>query len=78
MHVPINAPHFVQNDNDVSISLSIAFNTPYAERRKTIYRINHRLREAKLQPYPFGISDWRDELKFSMWQQYLKLKRSIA
>jgi len=60
MHLPINTPHFVENGDDVSISLSITYATPWARRREQVYAINGRLRSLGLAPTPFGVAAWRD------------------
>jgi hypothetical protein len=63
MHVPITSPHFVQNNDEVSISISINYQTPRAWRRSVLYRLNHRLRGIGIKPAPVGESESRDSLK---------------
>jgi hypothetical protein len=43
VHIPINAPHWLQNGNNVSISVNINFWAPDSE-RANLYRANHYLR----------------------------------
>lgn len=53
VHVPVNAPHWLQNGDDISISLSLNFqfkNTKLAN----IYRANYYLRRLGLDPTPPG------------------------
>ena len=68
LHVPVTAPHWVKNGDEVSISLSITFQTPGNERRRTVYRVNAGLRKRGLRPAPFGSSPLRDELKFNAYR----------
>jgi hypothetical protein len=63
LHVPINAPHFVQTEGDVSVSFSITFRSPGADRRQRVYVLNRRLRSLGLTPAPVGLSPARDRLK---------------
>lgn len=43
VHIPINAPHWVKNANNVSIAVSINYHV-WASERANIYRINYYLR----------------------------------
>lgn len=63
MHVPITAPHFVRNNDEVSISISVNYQTPRTWRRSVLYRLNHRLRGIGIKPAPVGDSETRDSLK---------------
>lgn len=63
MHVPITAPHFVRNNDEVSISISVNYQTPRTWRRSVLYRLNHRLRGLGIKPAPVGESESRDNLK---------------
>jgi len=42
-HVPVCAPHWVQNKNNVSVAISVNYELRSVERLKRIYRINHRV-----------------------------------
>jgi len=64
VHIPVNAPHWLKNDNNVSISLSVNFQYHDSE-RADLYRINHSLRRIGLRPTPPGKSAWRDAAKRS-------------
>jgi ribosomal protein L16 Arg81 hydroxylase len=63
LHVPINAPHFVENDDEVSVSFSVTFRTRAADRRELVYMLNHKLRRLGVTPTPFGVHPQRDRLK---------------
>ena len=64
VHIPVNAPHWVKNDDNVSISLSVnfVFRDSY---RANIYRANHALRRLGLKPSPPGQSPVSDAIKRS-------------
>jgi hypothetical protein len=63
IHVPVTAPHWVQNGPEVSISYSITFQTKASLRRAQAYRMNAGLRRWGLKPSPIGQSPLRDGLK---------------
>lgn len=62
VHIPVNFPHWVQNDNNVSVSvnLNIQFADSY---RADTYRANYCLRRLGLRPNPPGKYPARDALK---------------
>jgi hypothetical protein len=62
VHIPVNCPHWVQNDDNVSISLSVnfQFKDPL---RANAYRANYLLRKLGLHPLPPGRSPLRDSIK---------------
>lgn len=63
VHVPVTAPHWVQNGPEVSVSFSITFQTPASTRMAHAHRMNARLRRLGLRPAPVGGSPLRDALK---------------
>jgi hypothetical protein len=63
LHVPLAAPHWVQNGPEVSISFSITGQTPASMRRQQVHRMNGRLRRLGLRPRPAGESALQDALK---------------
>ena len=65
VHHPPLAPHWVQNGDDVSVSVSIGFCLRPYDRRGRIFQVNHFLRRAGLEPTPPGRSAWRDALKIA-------------
>ncbi len=75
VHVPVTAPHWVKNGDEVSISFSITFQTRVSERRGIIYRVNHALRQRGWKPTPVGNSGWRDELKYFGYRVVRRLRR---
>jgi len=54
VHIPVNCPHWIENDDNVSISLSLNFQL--RERlRANIYRANFLLRQLGFHPTPPGV-----------------------
>ena len=62
VHIPVNAPHWVQNADNVSVTLAPSFQYLESE-LGNIYRWNYYLRKAGLRPLPPGRSNVRDALK---------------
>lgn len=62
VHIPVNAPHWVQNLSGISVSLSVnfQFQEPVLA---NIYRANYFLRKFGLHPLPPGQSKLRDFVK---------------
>jgi len=59
--VPLLAPHWVENGDAVSISLSITWHTQGCDRAELVHSLNARLRRVGLNPRPPGtspVSDW--------------------
>jgi quercetin dioxygenase-like cupin family protein len=54
VHVPVTAPHWVQNGPQVSISLSLTFRSDRSQGRELVYRTNAQLRRLGLSPTPVG------------------------
>ena len=67
VHIPIAAPHWVQNGDSVSISFSITFRTAESEREAALYRFNSKLRARGLRPAPVHSSPVRDSLKLATY-----------
>jgi hypothetical protein len=65
VHNPPLGPHWVQNGNDVSISVSIGFCMRSLDRRARVYQVNHFLRKCGLGPTPPGRSALSDQLKIA-------------
>ncbi|MGH9734689.1 MAG: cupin-like domain-containing protein [Candidatus Acidiferrales bacterium] len=62
VHIPVNCPHWVQNDDNVSVSLSVNFQFK-DRKRANIYRANFLLRRLGLKPTPPGKSQTLDSVK---------------
>ena len=61
-HLPVNAPHWLENGDDISVSLSLNFQFKNS-RLADIYRANYYLRKLGIEPTPPGVSMWRDRAK---------------
>ena len=62
VHIPVNAPHWLRNGDNISISVSINYHG-YDSERAAIYRTNHYLRRLGLTPTPPFRSPVVDQLK---------------
>ncbi len=63
-YIPFAAPHSVINGDEVSLSLSIIFNTTRTRKIENIYRANYVLRNRfGLSPSAPGESAWKDAVK---------------
>jgi hypothetical protein len=62
VHIPVNAPHWLENRNPVSISLSVNFQFNDSLKANA-YRANYLLRRLGGNPTPPGRSEWLDSLK---------------
>ncbi len=77
VHIPVNHPHWVTTDNEVTISFALTTETAATKRRGGIYAINHQLRRRGLKPVPFGRSPLRDFFKYQgyrLWQGLRSLR----
>jgi hypothetical protein len=63
VHVPLHAPHWAQNLDDVSVGLSLNFNLRSGARLAKLYKVNKHLRKVGLAPAAPGASGWQDRLK---------------
>ena len=62
VHIPVNCPHWVQNGDNISISMNVNFQ--YRDTvRANLYRLNFVLRKMGLQPTPPGTSMAKDKVK---------------
>ncbi len=62
VHIPVNCPHWIQNDDNVSISLSLNFQLK-EHLRANVYRANFLLRQLGLHPTPPGVAPVLDAVK---------------
>jgi len=62
VHIPVNAPHWLENQNNVSVSLSVNFQFKDSMRANP-YRANYLLRRLGLHPTPPGRLPWLDAVK---------------
>jgi mannose-6-phosphate isomerase-like protein (cupin superfamily) len=77
VHVPLNAPHWVKNFDEVSISFSITFNTGQSDFLNDVYAMNARLRKLRLSPEPPGAHPSSDKAKAAVWRAARRGKRLV-
>jgi hypothetical protein len=73
VHIPVNAPHWVQNGPEVSVSLSINFHYHDAL-LADVYRVNYWLRRFGLRPAPPRQSPLRDAVKSTVYRSARALR----
>lgn len=66
VHIPVGAPHWVRNGDNVSVALSINYELRSVHEQSRIYKINRRLRRLGSAPIAPGVSPWRDKLKLAV------------
>ena len=77
VHIPLNAPHWVQNGPDVSVSLNVNFD--YHDRLiGNIYRANYWLRKGGFRPRPPHTSIQSDRLKASAYALARSLRALVS
>lgn len=62
VHIPINAPHWLQNGDDISVSVNQNFQFRN-ERYANVYRANYYMRKLGMHPSPRGAHPGRDRMK---------------
>ncbi len=65
VHVPVCAPHWVQNRNNISVALSVNYELRSVERLQKVHRFNRRLRNLGMNPAPPRFTTWRDRAKLA-------------
>ena len=76
VHIPVNFPHWVQNDDNISVSLSVNFQF-LDSMRANLYRSNYYLRKLGLKPSPPGLHHTRDAAKSFAMSCALAARRII-
>jgi Cupin-like domain len=77
VNIPSLAPHWVQNGDEVSVSVNINFRVAdYI--RADLYRANYHLRRIGLNPRPPGHSKLRDAMKKTLYRTYKRIARPRA
>jgi len=62
-HHPVNAPHWVQNGPEVSVSLSFGLCLHSSNEDARVHQMNYLLRKLGMNPTPPRKSKWRDSVK---------------
>lgn len=74
VHIPVNCPHWLENEDNVSVSLSVNFQFK-DELRANAYRANFLLRKMGIRPTPPGRSRALDVAKsYAVWPMVLARK----
>jgi hypothetical protein len=83
LHIPFMAGHYVRNGSeDVSISMSIIFNTPRTNMQLNALQFNHQLRKVMrplgMAPSSVGQVDWRDTTKSNVLRAQQRIRRTMG
>jgi hypothetical protein len=76
VHIPVNCPHWLQNGDDISISLSVNFQFLDSV-RANLYRANYMLRRLGLSPSMPGTNPALDRAKSFAMTVAIAARRSI-
>jgi hypothetical protein len=76
VHSPVNTPHWLQNGNNVSVSLNINFQF-HPHEWENLFKANYHLRRAGFAPAPFGKYPLADQLKRGVFTAFQGLKSSV-
>lgn len=82
VHIPFVAGHYVRNgSDDVSISLSVVFNTDQSMAWRRTIAFNRMMRphlgRVGMAPAPVGASPWRDSVKARLWANAASVGRGL-
>ncbi|SNB55507.1 Cupin-like domain-containing protein [Marinobacter sp. es.042] len=82
LHIPFVSGHHVKNGpDDISISMSVIFNTRNSMMLRRALNFNHRARKLmspfNIAPHPVGRSEVRDSFKSGLWRSWLKMRATI-
>lgn len=76
VHIPVNTPHWLQNGDNVSITLNVNFQFHDSE-MSNLYKANYYLRQAGLQPSQPGTHRIGDRFKALVLTAALAVKRKL-
>lgn len=82
LHIPFVAGHHVRNGgDDVSISMSVIFNTRQSMDWRRALSFNHSARRVLsrigMQPAPVGVQPWRDAAKSQLWRSASAMRSAV-
>jgi hypothetical protein len=77
VYVPSFAPHWVQNRDEVSISLSITFRTRRSAATERVHWCNAHLRRLGLHPRPAGENERVDRVKWGAMEAADRFRRGV-
>jgi hypothetical protein len=76
VHIPINAPHWLKNKNNISVTLNVNFQF-HDQHWANLYRANYYLRRAGLTPQPPGVHPVSDRLKGLAYTAVQRAKQTV-
>jgi hypothetical protein len=76
VHIPVNCPHWLRNDDNISVTLSVNFQFVDSV-RADVYRANHYLRRLGIHPIPPGKSIVRDRAKAAAFSIASAARRAV-
>lgn len=76
VHIPINAPHWLENGDDISVSINQNFEYKN-DRLANIYRANYYIRKMGFKPLPPGQSRLHDRMKGQGMRLPVALAREV-
>ncbi len=76
-YMPSNAPHWVKNDDNVSITVSFTWFSRETRRRRALFQLNHALRARGLGPRPVGANPLLDEAAARGYETWLRTRHQI-
>jgi len=74
IHVPLDWPHWVQNGNEVSVSISINYDLRSNVRRAKVLRVNSKIRRLGIRPSAPGRVSWLDGGKVALFDGMAKVR----
>jgi hypothetical protein len=77
VHIPVFAPHWARNHDNISIALSINYELHSVRKQMQIYKINFLMRKSGITPIAPGIWPWQDKLKLSAANTLLAARRFV-
>jgi hypothetical protein len=77
VHIPVFAPHWVRNHDNISVALSVNYELHPIRRQERICKLNSRLRKMGFAPPPPGISPWRDGIKLAAASSLIAAHRQL-
>ena len=78
LHFPVTTLHWVENGDQVSVSLSLTFRSVQAERRGIIYEVNHKLRSWGINPAPYASAPKRDAAKYLAFRALRRTRKLLG
>lgn len=76
VHIPVNTPHWLQNGNNVSVSMNVNFVFHDSE-YGNIHKANYYLRQRGIQPSPAGVHPLSDKAKSVVFSAGQRMKHLL-